>query len=132
MAHILIIDDDDTVRTTFERFLERFGHSVSLAANGREGLRLLRKKKTDLVITDIFMPEADGLEIILEIKKLYRKLSADIPIIAMSSGIRTTDQAPICFLKQAKTFGAARVFSKPVDFNGIHSAIVELLSAERA
>lgn len=129
MAHVLVIDDDDALRETFEIFLEGFGHVVSSAPNGREGLRLLQKQKADVVITDIFMPEADGLEVILEVRKICRKLSVKIPVIAVSSGLRTLNAQAVCFLSQAKIFGADRVFPKPLDFAGIEQAIEELLPA---
>jgi CheY-like chemotaxis protein len=132
MAHILVIDDDDDVRTIFERFLGKFGHIVSSASGGREGLRLLKQDPPDVVITDILMPEMDGLEVILEIKKLYSKLAVHIPVIAMSGGISTRNAKAISFLSQAKTFGADRVFQKPVDFTGIHAAVQELLAASVA
>lgn len=128
MAHILVIDDDDSVRETFKRFLERLGHVVSSASNGREGLYLFRQKKADIVITDIFMPEADGLEVLLEIRGKHGH--ADVPIIAMSGGMRTGSENPICFLKQAGLFGASRTFTKPIDFAGLHRAIQELLAAK--
>ncbi len=128
MARILIIDDDEALRTAFEQFLRRFGHIVTLAANGREGLHRLRQNKPDLVITDIFMPESDGLEVILEIKKKIRELSGGIPVIAVSGGMTMRGLQPISFLHQAKTLGADRVFSKPLDFLGICRAIEELLS----
>ena len=132
MAHILIIDDDDSVRDILKRFLERFGYIVSLASSGREGLRLLQQKKTDIVITDIFMPEMDGLEVILEIRKRCHRLSGSLPVIAISGGILTMSAKPISFLDQARAFGAARVFQKPLDFAGIQTAIQELLPAEQA
>ena len=131
MAHILVIDDDDSVRDVLKRFLERFGYIVSLASSGREGLRLLQQEKADIVITDIFMPEMDGLEVILEIKKRCRKLSGCIPVIAISGGMLTLGAKPLSFLDQAKAFGAARVFQKPFDFAGIQIAIQELLPAEQ-
>lgn len=126
MAHILVIDDDDALRGTFKQFLERFGHIVSDAANGMDGLRMFKKDGADVVITDIFMPEADGLEVIMEVKKSGRKT----PVIAISGGIRTKNQHPISFLKQAEQFGASLVFYKPIDFAGLYSAILQLLPAE--
>jgi CheY-like chemotaxis protein len=128
MAHILVIDDDEALRGTFKQFLERFGHVVSSAANGCEGLRLLKREGADLVITDIFMPEADGLEVILEMKKT--EPGRGVPVIAISGGSRTRNQQPLCFLKQAKAFGAAQIFYKPIDFGRLYSAVLQLLPAE--
>jgi CheY-like chemotaxis protein len=129
MAHILVIDDDDSLREVLVKFLEQGGHMVSHAANGRDGLHELHHKKADLVITDIFMPETDGLEVILAIKKSFPKASERVPVIAMSGGLETNDAEPISFLKQARLFGADRVFPKPLDFKAMLSAIHELLPA---
>ncbi|MFA6172608.1 MAG: response regulator [Kiritimatiellales bacterium] len=125
MAHILIIDDEPAVRKLFEQFMESSGHSVSSAANGREGILLLKKRQTDLVITDILMPEMDGLEFLLEIRKLHLELAVDVPVIAISGGMKSL---PINFLKQAKSFGAARIFEKPVKLEEMLAAVRELLS----
>jgi CheY-like chemotaxis protein len=129
MAHILVIDDDKAVREVFEKFLEHFGHMVTLAVNGREGLRLFQQEKADIVITDIFMPDMDGLEVILEIRKRCAAAPNKIPIIAMSGGIVVSDVHPISFLNQAELFGAARTFLKPINFHGMLAAIRELLPA---
>ncbi|MBC8207078.1 MAG: response regulator [Kiritimatiellales bacterium] len=130
MAHILIIDDDAEIRTALECFLAGAGYSTSQAANGSEGLRLLEKGKIDLVITDIYMPEADGLEVAREIKKRYNQESVQIPVIAVSGGIKFFDATVLCYLQQAKRFGASRTFNKPLDFGAIHEAIQELLAGD--
>jgi CheY-like chemotaxis protein len=129
MAHILVIDDDDSLRAVLVKFLEQGGHMVSHAANGRDGLHLLHHKKADLVITDIFMPEMDGLEVILAIKKQFPHASEQVPVIAMSGGLETKETEPVCFLKQARLFGADRIFPKPFDFQTLLAAIRELLPA---
>jgi CheY-like chemotaxis protein len=82
------------------------------------------------VITDIFMPESDGLEVILEIKKTVRELSLSTPVIAVSGGMTMRGLQPISFLHQAETLGADRVFPKPLDFSGICRAIGELLPSK--
>jgi len=132
MAHILVIDDDADVRQTFATFLERFGHVVSLAENGTDGLRMFIEESADLVITDVFMPEMDGLELIIEIRKLGKKMADHLPVIAVSSGIDTSTACSISFLNQAKMFGADRVFPKPIDFSGVQTAINELLTVQAA
>lgn len=132
MAHILIIDDDAGVRDVLKRFLERFGYTVSAASSGREGLKLAQQLPPDIIITDIFMPEMDGLEVILEIRKRNPHRFGGIPVIAMSGGMLTLGAKSISFLQQAKAFGAARVFPKPLDFAGIQSAVQELLLAGQA
>lgn len=132
MAHILVIDDDDSLRGVLVKFLERNGHLVSQAADGREGLNHLRHNPTDLVITDIFMPETDGLEVIMKMKRDRQGVQNRIPVIAMSGGIHTKDARHLCFLKQAGLFGADRVFPKPLDFSAMIHAVQELLPAVSA
>jgi CheY-like chemotaxis protein len=69
MAAILLIDDDAPTRVALHRALERAGHTVLKACNGRAGLRLYRLEPTDLVITDILMPERNGLETITALRR---------------------------------------------------------------
>jgi len=120
MAHILVIDDEIAIQKLFRQFLEGEGYSVSSASDGREGLRLIKQKKPDLVITDIMMPEMDGLEVVREIKGKYPEL----PIIAISGGMHGVQ---INFLSLAGKFGAHRVFEKPVVLAELLNAVRELL-----
>jgi CheY-like chemotaxis protein len=104
---ILIIDDDPAVSRTLSLILTRAGYKVSTAAGGRTGLELLTSGAFDLVLTDIIMPELDGIEAI-------RKIRTDHPglrVIAMSGGGQI-DKAD--FLHMAETLGADRVIEKPV------------------
>ncbi len=122
MAQILIIDDDSAIRKLFSQFLEAQGHVVSLAENGKAGMRMIEENQPDLIITDILMPEMDGLEILMEI----RSTCAAVPVIAISGGMRNM---PINFLQQAKLFGARYVFEKPVPLNPLLSAVNEVLDS---
>jgi CheY-like chemotaxis protein len=121
MAHILVMDDETSVRSLFGQLLESAGYSVVLASDGREGLRLMKQQKPDLIITDIMMPEMDGLELLMNIRKQH----LDVPVIAISGGMKT--QA-VNFLPQAKKLGAQRVFIKPVELSALLQAVQELLS----
>ena len=121
MHRILVIEDDRSVQNLFEQLLEGEGFSVSLASNGREGLFRMHEETPDLIITDIMMPEMDGLEVIQAIQKFDPAL----PVIAISGGMR---DLPINFLSHAKRFGACRVFEKPVSLSEILSSIKELLA----
>jgi CheY-like chemotaxis protein len=106
-ASILIIDDDAAVSRTLSLILTRAGYQVSTAASGRKGLELLSREGFDLVLTDIIMPELDGIEAI-------RRIRTDHPglrVIAMSGGGQI-DKAD--FLHMAEALGADRVLEKPV------------------
>ena len=107
MAHIQIIDDEPAVKNLFEKFLRDEGYSVSMAADGREGLRMMKNQKPDLLITDIMMPEMDGLEVLQQIRVDFPGL----PVIAISGGMRN---GTITFLPIAKKLGACCALNKPV------------------
>ncbi|MBI4457603.1 response regulator transcription factor [Candidatus Uhrbacteria bacterium] len=106
MARILIIDDEELVRFTLREILVAAGHEVIEASNGNEGVGLQRARPCDIVITDIIMPEKEGLETIVELKGEY----PDLKIIAISGGGRTRS---LDFLKMAGEFGADHVVIKP-------------------
>jgi CheY-like chemotaxis protein len=107
MARILVIDDDEPVRTTVRETLEHFGHTVIEARNGTEGLALFSHAHADLVITDIVMPEKDGLEVLREL----RSMRPSVKIIAISGAGR--DRGAV-YLNTAKLMGAATVLPKPL------------------
>ena len=108
---ILIIDDDEQTRILLRRVLEEAGYLVSEASGGREGLRQFRQAPTALVITDLLMPDMDGLEVTMA---LHRE-SPTLKIIAITGGSGKRD-----FLEVAKHLGAHRTMKKPI-------SIVELL-----
>ena len=125
MARILLIDDDDSVRTMLRRMLAHFGHTVIEARNGKEGLALLPVANADVVITDIVMPEKDGLEVLMEL----RNLQSSVKIIVISGGGRLdTGQ----YLHVAKLMGAAKVLAKPFSNEALLASINELLPSDRA
>ncbi|MCW5729460.1 MAG: response regulator [Alphaproteobacteria bacterium] len=103
---ILVVDDDDLVRMTMEAALAQAGHEVTPASDGNDALRLFQAGRYDLVITDIIMPGREGIETILEL----RRLSASVPIIAISGGGRTHN---LDFLSAAKALGANHALAKP-------------------
>lgn len=120
MPHILLIDDDETIQLLFHQFLTSEGYEVTQAMNGVEGMQCISEKVPDLIITDIMMPEMDGLEILQAVRKTH----PDLPVIAISGGMRS---APINFLPHAKVFGACNVFEKPVPLDILRSAVKDLL-----
>jgi CheY-like chemotaxis protein len=120
MAVILVIDDDAQIRLLLRRILEKEGHRVYDAADGTSGLSLLKRRNMDLVITDIIMPEKEGLETILDIRHEF----PDIKIIAISGGGKTGLPD---FLPAAKKFGAHYTLSKPFGKNELLEAVNNLL-----
>jgi CheY-like chemotaxis protein len=122
MATILLIDDDEAFRSMLRRALQRRGYDVIEAAEGGAALRALSDATVDLVITDIIMPDMEGIETIQALRRTYPNLK----IIAMSGGGR---MQPDGYLEVAKAFGAFRVFSKPFDNEQLFAAIEEALQA---
>ena len=120
MKRILVMDDDVTFRKMLRKILEREGYETIEAEDGKEGMRLFRAAPADLVITDILMPEQEGIETIQELKRDF----AGVKIIAISGGGRLDPEE---YLRAAEQFGAARTLSKPFDREELLGAIRELL-----
>ncbi|MDH3357809.1 MAG: response regulator [Desulfobacteraceae bacterium] len=120
MPNILIIDDDNQFRTMLRKMVERNGYEVIEASDGKEGIKLYRKNPTDLIITDLIMPEKDGIETIQELRKDF----PDVKIIAISGGGRL---GPHDYLHLAKMLGAQRTLTKPIELDELLKAIEELL-----
>jgi YesN/AraC family two-component response regulator len=121
MRKVLIIDDEPYILLMLKKMLEKAGYEVDLASNGKEGMYLFEKDSADLVITDIIMPDKEGLEIILEMKKQR----PDLKIIAISGWGRISPESyPEC----ATHFGASRVFQKPFKQKELISAVNELIA----
>lgn len=120
MNRILIIDDDHHILLMIKKMLERAGFEVDLASDGDEGLELFNKGSFDVVITDIIMPEKEGLETIREMKRMH----PDIKIIAMSGGGQVSAEN---YLKTARMFGATKILTKPFTQKQMVSAVRELL-----
>jgi len=122
MQKILVIDDDSLVRDTLVRILERKGYQVLVASDGLRGLRMFRSEQPDLVITDIIMPEKEGLETIREI----RCECPDAKIIAISGGARIGNMD---FLDVAGKLGASEIIPKPFDPADLVTVVSRCLSA---
>ena len=124
VARILIIDDDYSIRKILRLLLEREGYDVFEAPDGDVGLKIQEAESVDLVITDIFMPEKEGLETILEFKTGL----IDIKIIAISGGgLRGTD--PNLVLGIAKEMGADRILNKPISVKNLLETVSEILTS---
>lgn len=105
---ILVIDDDVQLRSVLRRVLVRSGYLVHEAGNGREGLAVLANTAVQVVITDIIMPDMEGIELILEL----RRTRPGQRVIAMSAGGRIRPESHLCLAKHS---GATRTIAKPFD-----------------
>ena len=114
MTTILIIDDEESLRSIFQVSLERAGYRVLTADNGKQGLHLLEQEKVDLIVVDIFMPEMDGMELI----PLIRKTRPATKMIAISGKSGLMD----C-LDAAKKLGAHDALKKPFSLQELLNAV---------
>lgn len=120
MPRILVIDDDEQIRNMLRILLQKEGYDVECAPEGKVALALFNHAPFNLVITDIVMPEKEGLETIMELKQQY----PDVKIIAISGGGRVN---PGHYLDGARALGAAFTFTKPVKLDRLLSAVKVLL-----
>lgn len=120
MARILVVDDHASIRAFLRDALTAAGHDVFVADDGRAAVSLYRKLKPDMVITDIFMPEQDGLGVILAL------VSNDVKIVAMSGGGDVWDQ---CHLNDAVAFGAQAMLRKPFTASTLCNTVSDILVA---
>ena len=124
MKKILVIDDEPQLRTLLRTILVREGFAVQEAADGRVGLDMWRKEPADIVLTDIFMPNKDGIEMIVELKRMQPQAK----IIAMTGGGETK----LLEIGSAAGFlGADRTIEKPFDRKGLLTVIQSLLNDYR-
>ena len=107
MATILLVEDEPLVSETLCAAMKGKGHTVVMAANGVEGLKRFAEGSFDLVVTDIIMPDKEGIEMILEM----RRHKPDAKIVAISGGGRTGN---VEFLKMAGSLGAMATLNKPI------------------
>lgn len=119
MSRVLVIDDDELIRRLFRQMLAQQGHRVVEALDGKEGVALYQKEPADLVVVDLLMPEKDGLETIMDLRRINRHLK----IIAISEGLIDG----VDFLPIAKKLGAQYTFQKPFNPEEVQAAIRELL-----
>jgi len=120
MKKILIVDDDDLIRELLYEILESNGYHVIEAENGNRALEILENESVNLIITDIIMPDKEGIETIIEIKKKLPKTK----IIAMSGGGQLDANS---YLSIAKKLGVTKTISKPFDPKSLLNIVSELL-----
>jgi len=125
MARILIIDDESQIRSMLRLMLERVGYEIAEAPDGIEGIRQYRENPADLIITDLIMPNKDGIGMIIDLKKEFPK----VKIIAMSGG---GVNRPEGYLDGAKKLGATRTLTKPIDRDEMLKAVKDTLKGTTA
>ena len=121
MTKILLVEDDDALRKMFRITLEHMGHTVLEARNGREATTSQQREPADVMLTDIVMPEKEGLETILEFRRKYPR----IKIVAMSGGGIVS---PADYLKIARQMGAADVLTKPFSNEELAAVLARVFS----
>ena len=124
MADILLVEDSPEVAMTVREILSGAGHNVSGAANGKEALAQLKERRFDLIISDIWMPEMDGINLLKEL----RGSGNSIPVIVISGG---APNAPLTYTAPlASTFGANEVIYKPFEKDELLTTVSSALKAD--
>lgn len=124
MAKLLLVDDDEDVRYALGKYLRRAGNEVVEAGDGKVALSLLENDTFDVLVTDIVMPEADGIELLLTV----RQRMPDLPVIAISGGGRL---GSFDYLPTAAGLGAKVVLHKPIDPDILLASVDELAKRHR-
>lgn len=120
-VRILVIDDDPVVRGMLAEMLRREGYDVDEAEDGRAGMRRFREQPATLVITDVVMPEQEGLETLMQL----RQASPTVKVIAISGGGRV---GPESYLNSARTLGANAILAKPFGREELLEAVTKVLA----
>ncbi|MEJ2237940.1 MAG: response regulator [Gemmatimonadales bacterium] len=123
VANILVIDDEEGVRQVVAKVLEREGHDVVEASDGKVALSLMRDNLPDVVVCDLFMPEMDGVEVLRKLRRDYPQMS----VVAISGG---GYQGQVQLLDVAKTLGAVAVLKKPFELGELVAAVNRALGGE--
>ena len=122
MARILVIEDDADMRTSLEKALQSAGHQAVLASDGQEGMKLFRLTPADVVITDLFMPNQDGIETMMNLRREF----PEARIVAISGNISAS-----AMLSVAKRLGAVVVLEKPFDVEALLAAVDKALQPSK-
>jgi len=123
MKRIILIDDDVDFNESLREYLEYEGFSVTSAYDGREGLKLIYENEPDLIITDIVMPNVEGIELLNTLTR--QPLSTPVKIIAISGGGRVRGES---YLELASSFNVDKVFEKPFVLEKFVTEIKALLN----
>jgi CheY-like chemotaxis protein len=128
MSRILVIDDEEPIRQIINRGLTSVGHEVVEAEDGLEGTRLFEESDFDLVITDLIMPEKEGIETILDLKGRYPEVKILVISGGLSFGGRAVDRSGP--LMDAEALGADASLAKPFDLKTLIEQVASLLSSD--
>lgn len=123
MAGVLIVEDDNELREMIGISLMRRKFTVMEAANGKEAIMHFKPSITDLVVTDLIMPDEDGLKVIMKL----REIKPTLKVIAISGGGKA---GPGSYLNLAKALGADAIYSKPFSVNDLSDRIENMLNTE--
>jgi DNA-binding NtrC family response regulator len=121
MPHILIIDDDESYRDYLTALLARSGHTVRALPHAKQLRRIIETERFDVVITDLYMPEVDGIEILLGIREVVPAM----PVIGITGGYALCSRA-------MEALGADAVLQKPLDVDELQAALQRALDKSRA
>ncbi|HEU5080896.1 MAG TPA: response regulator [Opitutaceae bacterium] len=122
MATVLIVDDSDSIRALLQAALVAAGHTVLTAADGQHGIRMFSGNEIDVLVTDVYMPNADGLDVLRE----WRRLERGPNVIVMSS-----KTGPMNMLRSAKHLGAKMTLQKPFPAEKLVAAINSMLTGAK-
>lgn len=123
MARILLVEDEDGVRKALKRALSMAGHDVSAASNGQEAVDENDFTAFDVLVTDLIMPEKEGLETM----RAARVKNPDIKVVAMSGATPSGDGSMSHYLVLAQRMGADRVLPKPFELEELTQAVADLI-----
>jgi CheY-like chemotaxis protein len=121
MANILVVDDDEQYPLMLAKILKKNNHDVTIARDGKEALKFCKVQQFDLIITDIFMPESDGLELLIKLTDTGLK----IPVIAISGGYHICSSE--FALSNALIFGAKVTLTKPFSDEQLFDAVKQCI-----
>ena len=124
MASILIVDDEDQIRGLLRQAFEGAGYEVAEAQDGQEAMAQYRQSPTDLVILDILMPEKEGLETIIDLRREFPA----IKIVAISGG---SERAHVNLLDLAKRLGARDAVKKPFEVHSLVDLATSIVKDEK-
>ena len=124
MAHVLVVDDDDDVRAVVRKVVTKLGHQVWDVADGAEALKLLESTQVDLIISDVYMADMDGMELLVRIQQL----ELDVPVVVISGGgFKSREEV----LTMAAACGAVATLDKPFTVEQLRETVEPFLSPAR-